>query len=149
MTLNPALETALLSEDFMADFDKLLRITGCTLRLVWDGDRNDDCLTLWLRYDGMRAPLAIYRPRWPGFAWASGVAKVEDFRERLGGLLRLHGAEVALLINHARREGKFGLAFPHAAQLGPDRVHSRAIVVTRRSTAKRQCWGDYAPSEDA
>lgn len=147
MTLDPALETAIYSEDFMADFDRLLRITGTRLRIVWDGPRNDDCLTLWLLYDGLRAPLAMYRPRWPGFAWASGVEKVADFRERLDGLLKLHRAEVALLINHQRREGKFGVAFPHAPQPGPGRVHSRAIVVTRRSTARHECCGEYEAAE--
>ncbi|MFC0677507.1 hypothetical protein ACFFGH_06540 [Lysobacter korlensis] len=145
MTLNPALETALYSEDFMADFDRLLQITGTKLRLVWDGPRDRDVLTLWLIYDGLRAPLAQYKPQWPGFAWAAGVAKVEDFRERLDGLLRLHNAEVGLLINRVRREGKFGVAFPHAPQPGPGRVHSRAIVTTRRSTAQHECSGEYAP----
>lgn len=153
MTFDPALavklETALYADEFMADFDKLLRITGTRLRLVWDGPRNADVLTLWLLYDGLRAPLAQYRPHWPGFAWCTGAAKVDDFRERLERLRAHHGADFGLLINRTDRVGKFGVAFPRAPQLDPGRVLSRAIVQTRRSTAQRECCGEYQPEETA
>lgn len=151
-TLAIKLETALYADDFMRDFDALLRITGTTLRLVWDGERNRDCVTLWLVYDGKAAPLAMYRPEWLGMRWVSGVAKVEDFRERLQKLLALHRAEPGLGISHVKKIARFNVGFPTAPRLNNTDVPlSRRVIYTRRSPERngRPCCGEYAPREEA
>lgn len=148
MTFDPALavrlETALYADEFMADFDKLLRITGTRLRLVWDGPRDDSKVILWLRYDGQEAPLAVYHSRWTGFRWGTGSARVEDFRDRLVKLLQLHKAEAGLGISQSGQLARFNVGFPLAPRLNPtDLPLSRRVIYTRRSTAKRPCAGEY------
>jgi hypothetical protein len=154
MTFDPALavklETAVYADEFMGDFDRLLKITGTTLRLLWTGTRNRGRVELTLCKGKQFAPLALYDTSWTGMRWAAGVEWVEDFRERLIGLLQLHKAEVGLGISPTQQIARFNVGFPAAPRLkDTDRPLSRRVMVTRRCPPGRVCWGEYEPSKES
>lgn len=144
------LETALYADEFMGDFDKLLRLAGCTLRLVWTGERNRDDVRLLLVTGGVGIPLAAYRPEWIGMRWVAGHPKADDFRDRLKKLLELHRAEIGLGIACVQKIARCNIGFPHAPRLkDTDPPLSRRVLYTRKCKPGHLCSGEYAPQEVA